>query len=181
MSPIKLFPDTQSPPAGGIYKSSLVHIKTDDAKSLNTVNPTTDFIINAKKTPQKDEQSSLPLENVCPSSMMGLSGTDSTIRMQSTNDAKTTSLNDYAHLTSHLKQKGDQFGAASANSTIGMEVAEDEKLSENLSLFMDNMRKVDIDRKKQILAVTITDNAPTQCYALELETDGTDFHTVFKN
>lgn len=46
---------------------------------------------------------------------------------------------------------------------------------------MENMRKVDIDRKKQILTATITENASTQCYALELETDGTDFHTVFKN
>ena len=82
--------------------------------------------------------------------MMGLSGTDNcTVRQHSTaEDAKTTSMNDYAHLTGHLQMKADQLGTGSAQSTVGMEVAEDEQLSKDLTLFMENMRKIDVDRQK---------------------------------
>ena len=46
---------------------------------------------------------------------------------------------------------------------------------------MSNMHKVDTNRKEQILAATITDNAKTVRYTIELEADGTDYHTIFKN
>ena len=46
---------------------------------------------------------------------------------------------------------------------------------------MSNMQKVDIDRKKQIIAATVADYAPTERYILELEAEGTDFQTIFKN
>ena len=44
--------------------------------------------------------------------------------------------------------KADQLGTGSAQSTVGMEVAEDEQLSKDLTLFMENMRKIDVDRQK---------------------------------
>ena len=74
----------------------------------------------------------------------------------------------------------DPIGATT--STISMTNGpEEEQLSTDLSLFMSNMQKVDFNRKEQIKAATVTENAKTERFTLELQSEGTDFHTVFKN
>ena len=88
-------------------------------------------------------------------------------------------MDDYAHLVNSYTGKSDKHANASDKSTAN--IPEEEQLSTDLSLFMSNMWKIDIDRRKQILAATITENALTETYILELESDGTDFHTIFKN
>jgi len=112
---------------------------------------------------------------------MGMTGSQNGNGLQeSTNDAKSNSLDDYAHLTSTNPSKTDPIEGASSRRSMSDKPLQ-EQLSTNLSLFMSNMNKVDTDRKKQIEAATITDGAKTERYILELEAEGTDFHTIFKN
>ena len=80
---------------------------------------------------------------------MGISSNASgKVPSNSTIDPQSNSLNDYAHLTRHLQSKSDPVSAISGQSTSANDLPEEERLSEDISLLMDNMRKLDVDRKK---------------------------------
>ena len=68
-------------------------------------------------------------------------------------------------------------------------VPNEEQLNPDLTLFMKNMQKVDAARQIQITSPKATaqphsnlsDNNQTERFVIELEAEGRDFHTVFKN
>ena len=108
--------------------------------------------------------------------MTGLTGSYKS-KPDSSSDARSTSLDDYAHLVNSFAVRPDQIGSSSQNSAVN--VPDEEKLGADLTVFLSNMSKVDTERKRQIQAATTGHN--TVSYMLELESDGSDFHTIFKN
>ena len=93
---------------------------------------------------------------------------------------KSNSLHEYAQLAGYLQTRVVP-GIAKA----GDNGPDEEQLNPDLTLFMKNMKSVDIARSNQSNpasnATPNYDNVETERYVIELESEGTDFHTVFKN
>ena len=72
-------------------------------------------------------------------------------------------------------------------------VPNEEQLNPDLTLFMKNMQKVDAARQIQITSpragqqpaqhqtAIMSEDMQTERFVIELEAEGRDFHTVFKN
>ena len=100
---------------------------------------------------------------------------------ESSIDLKSNSLHEYAQLCGYLQTRHVPGGVAPT-----VNGPDEEQLNPDLTLFMKNMQKVDAAR--QMLSprakpqqTMLCEDIQTERFVIELESEGTDFHTVFKN
>ena len=94
---------------------------------------------------------------------------------ESSNDLKSNSLHEFAQLAGYLQTRI----VPGVNPVCNAQ--SEEQLSNDIALFMKNMRMVDAARRAQSPVDTAGLEDCQERFVIELESQGTDFHTVFKN